>query len=237
MDTAISSGGTNALLHGLSPKVQALLTPQLRRVRLAQGAVLHDVGELITTVYFPITGMVSVLAVMQSGEAIETGVVGSDGYVGGCFGPNGCRSWGHVVMQIAGDAFALNVRHFKQVYDSNEDFREAINAYQAVIYFQAQQTAACQALHSVEQRMCRWLLQAQDALGGDTLHLTQEFLSHLLGVRRTSVSASAHKVQAEGLISYKRGVIRILDRDRLAARACECHAAIRSVSVERTASE
>lgn len=235
MDIVISSGVMNALLQRLPPKVQALLAPQLRRIKLAQGAVLHDVGEVITTVYFPITGMVSVLAVMHSGEAIETGVIGNEGYVGGCFGPNGCRSWGHVVMQIAGEAFALNVRQFKQIYDSNETFREAINAYQAVIYFQAQQTAACQALHSVEQRMCRWLLQAQDALGSDTLNLTQEFLSHLLGVRRTSVSASANKVQAEGLISYKRGIIRILDRDGLAARACECHAAIRSVIADSTA--
>ena len=195
---------------------------------------MHDVAELITTVYFPITGMVSLLAVMQSGEAIETGVIGSEGYVGGCFGPNGCRSWGHAVMQIAGEAFALNVRAFKQIYDANEAFREAINAYQAVVYFQAQQTAACQALHSVEQRMCRWLLQAQDAVGSDTLNLTQEFLSHLLGVRRTSISASANKVQAEGLISYKRGIIRVLDRDKLAARACECHAAIRSVIADST---
>lgn len=229
MDNFLSSGATNALLQRLPPKTQAALAPQLRRVKFAQGAVLHDVGQLITTVYFPISGMVSILAVMQTGEAIETGVVGSEGYVAGCRGPQGTRAWGHAVMQIAGEAFAVNIRQFNQIYDSFEDFREIVGAYQAVVYFQAQQTAACQALHSVEQRMCRWLLRAQDAVGGDTLHLTQEFLSHLLGVRRTSVSASANNVQAAGLISYKRGAIRILDRSGLEARACECHAAIRGV--------
>ena len=96
------------------------------------------------------------------------------------------------------------------------------------MYFQAQQTAACQALHQVEARICRWLLQAQDAASGNVLHLTQELLSHMLGVRRTSVSGSANKLQEEGLITYKRGVIRILDRKGLEKSACECYGAVRS---------
>ena len=111
--------------------------------------------------------MVSMLAVLRSGEAIETGIIGREGYVGGYFGARGWRSSGHAVMQMSGEALTLNVRHFKKAYDANEDFRNLINGYQSVVYFQAQQTAACQALHQVEARMCRWLLQAQDAVGGE----------------------------------------------------------------------
>ena len=172
-------------------------------------------AKAITNVYFPLSGMVSMLAVLKSGEAIEAGIIGREGFVGGYVGPRGWRSLGHAVMQMAGEVMRLNVRHFKKAYDASDELRILINGYQSVVYFQAQQTAACQALHPVEARMCRWLLQAQDAIGGDTLNLTQEFLSHMMGVRRTSVSGSANKLQEEGLITYKRGVIHILDRKGL----------------------
>lgn len=228
MDASVAPVGTNGLLERLSAKMQATLAPQLRRAKLAQGVILHEAGEAITTVYFPTSGMVSMLAVLQSGEAIETGIIGRDGYVGGYCGPRGWRSCGHAVMQMSGEALTLNVRPFKKAYDASEDFRNLINGYQSVVYFQAQQTAACQALHRVEGRMCRWLLQAQDAVGGEVLNLTQELLSHMLGVRRTSVSGSANKLQAEGLITYKRGVIRILDRKGLEKRSCECYGAVRA---------
>jgi CRP-like cAMP-binding protein len=227
MDARVAPVGTNGLLQRLSDKMQASLASHLRRAKLAQGVILHEAGAAITSVYFPLSGMVSMLAVLQSGEAIETGIIGRGGYVGGYFGARGWRSWGHAVMQMSGEALVLNVRHFKKAYDASEDFRNLINGYQSVVYFQAQQTAACQALHQVEPRMCRWLLQAQDAVGGEVLNLTQEFLSHMLGVRRTSVSGSANKLQEEGLITYKRGVIRVLDRKGLEKRSCECYDAVR----------
>ena len=171
--------------------------------------------------------MVSMLAVLKTGEAIEAGVIGREGFVGGYIGPRGWRAYGHAVMQMSGEASRINVKNFKKAYDTSDELRILINGYQSVLYFQAQQTAACQALHQVEARMCRWLLQAQDCAGGDVLNLTQELLSHMLGVRRTSVSGSANKLQEEGLITYKRGVIRILDRKGLEKRACECYAAVR----------
>ncbi|MEP7031566.1 MAG: Crp/Fnr family transcriptional regulator, partial [Pseudolabrys sp.] len=189
---------------------------------------LHEPGETITFVYFPLSGMVSMLAVLKSGEAIEAGIIGSEGFVGGYIGAHGWRPFGHAVMQLSGELMRMNVRNFKKAYDASDELRILVNGYQSVVYFQAQQTAACQALHQVEARMCRWLLQAQDAAGGDTLNLTQEFLSHMLGVRRTSVSGSANKLQAEGLITYKRGVIHILDRKGLEKAACECYAAVRA---------
>jgi CRP-like cAMP-binding protein len=228
MDARSAPTGQNGILRQLSGKTRALIEPHLCQVKLAQGAVLHEAGEAITGVYFPLSGMVSMLAVLRNGDAIETGIIGREGYVGGYFGPRGWRSSGHAVMQMGGEVMQLNVRQFKKVLDVSEDFRNLINGYQSVVYFQAQQTAACQALHQVEARMCRWLLQAQDAVGDDTLNLTQEFLSHMLGVRRTSVSGSANKLQEEGLISYRRGVIKILDRKALEKASCECYGAVRA---------
>ena len=228
MDVRTAPAGTNGILQRLPAKTQAALAPHLRKVSLASGTVLHETASAITSVYFPLTCMVSMLAVLHNGEAIETGVIGREGFVGGYFGTRGWRASGHAIIQIAGEALRLNVRYFKKAYDDSEEFRGLINGYQSVVYFQAQQTAACQALHTVEARMCRWLLQAQDAAGDDTLRLTQEFLSQMLGVRRTSVSGSANKLQQEGLISYKRGAIRILDRKRLEKRACECYGAVRA---------
>jgi CRP-like cAMP-binding protein len=206
----------------------SLLEPHLRKVKLAQGVVLHEAGETIANFYFPINGMVSMLAVLKSGEAIEAGVIGPEGFVGGYLGARGWRAYGHAVMQITGEALRISVRNFKKAYDVSDELRTLVNGYQAVMYFQAQQTAACQALHTVEARMCRWLLQARDAVGGDTLNLTQEFLSHMLGVRRTSVSGSANKLQEDGLITYKRGVIRVLDHKGLEKSSCECYAAVRN---------
>lgn len=227
MDASIAPLAKNGILQHLSGKTLALLEPHLRKVKLAQGVILHEPGDTITQVYFPLSGMVSMLAVLKTGEAIEAGIIGPDGFVGGYLGPRGWRPFGHAVMQMTGELYKLNIRHFKKAYDASDEFRILVNAYQSVVHFQAQQTAACQALHTVEARMCRWLLQAQDAVGGDTLNLTQEFLSHMLGVRRTSVSGSANKLQEEGLIGYKRGVIRILDRKALEKRSCECYAAVR----------
>ncbi len=226
MNASATPLGANGILHHLSSKTLALFEPHLRKVKLPQGTVLHEAGETITSVYFPLSGMVSMLAVLNSGEAIEAGVIGREGFVGGYLGARGWRSLGHAVMQMSGEALRLNVRHFKKAYDASDELRLMVNSYQAVVHFQAQQTAACQALHQVEPRMCRWLLQAQDATGSYTLTLTQELLSHMLGVRRTSVSGSANKLQDEGLINYKRGVIRILDRKGLEKRSCECYAAV-----------
>lgn len=228
MDARSAPMGANGILRILSSKTLALIAPHLRKVKLTQGAVLHEAGAAITSVYFPLSGMVSMLASLKSGEAIEAGIIGPEGFVGGYLSARGWRPFGHAVMQMTGDVMRLNVRHFKKAYDASDELRILINGYHSVVYFQAQQAAACQALHSVEARLARWLLQAQDAVGGDTLRLTQEYLSHMMGVRRTSVSGSANKLQEAGLIAYKRGVIQILDRKDLEKAACECYAAVRA---------
>jgi len=181
MDAKTAPVGDNGILQHLSSKSLAFIEPHLHKMKIAQGVVLQETGEAITSVYFPLSGMVSMLAVLKTGQAIEAGIIGREGFVGGYLGPRGWRPFGHAVMQMAGDVMRLNVRHFKKAYDASDELRILANGYQSVVHFQAQQTAACQALHQVEPRMCRWLLQAQDAIGSDTLNLTQEFLSHMLG--------------------------------------------------------
>jgi CRP-like cAMP-binding protein len=228
MDARPAPQGENGILKRLSAKTLATLTPHLKKVKLPQGTVLQEAGAPIEFIYFPTSGMVSMLAVLKSGEAIETGIIGREGVVGGYAGVYGWRAFGQAIMQIDGDAMRLGVREFEKSYESSEEVRDLINGYQSVVYFQAQQSAACQALHTVEARTARWLLHAQDAVGGEVIKLTQEFLSHMLGVRRTSVSVTATKLQEDGLITYKRGTINVRDRKGLEKVSCECYRTVRN---------
>src|SRR5262249_19388113 len=120
----------------------------------------------------------------------------------------------------------LPAEKFVELATESVDFQALINSYHSTLYFQTQQSAACHALHNVEARLCRWLLHASDAVGGNDLELTQEFLSHMMGVRRTSVSVCAHLLQTAGFIRYSRGSVKILNREGLEETACECYAAI-----------
>jgi CRP-like cAMP-binding protein len=217
----------NRLLNGLGADDLAHLQPHLQKVRLRRGQVLHPAGEPIRSVYFPDGGMISMLTVMQSGELIETAIIGTEGVAGGWVAIDGANANTQTTVQMEGSASKIPAAKFVETYNASGRFRSAMNAYQSVILFQAQQSAGCHALHSVESRLCRWLLQAEDLMGSDEVELTQEFLSHMLGVQRTSVSLAAHELQKSGLIQYSRGKIKIVDRDGLEECACECYAAIR----------
>jgi CRP-like cAMP-binding protein len=217
----------NRLLSGLGAGDAARLQSNLQRVRLERGHVLHPPGEPIGHVYFPDSGMISMLTVMQSGEQIETAVIGCEGVAGGWVAIDGANANTQTTVQIDGAGWRIPAARFVETYNASERFRSAMNGYQGIILFQAQQSAGCHAIHSVESRLCRWLLQARDVMGSEEIELTQEFLSHMLGVRRTSVSLSAHSLQKSGLIRYSRGKITIVDRKGLEDCACECYAAIR----------
>jgi CRP-like cAMP-binding protein len=171
--------------------------------------------------------MVSLLAVMRTGEQIETAIVGREGVVGASIGSDGSESAGQATVQVAGSAWQVEGRKFLELYQASAPFRTLMNKFQNVLLLQAQQSAACHALHTVEARLCRWLLQSQDVTESDIVPLTQEFLSHMLGVRRTSVSLCAHALQKAGLIQYSRGRIKILNREGLKESACECYEVIR----------
>jgi CRP-like cAMP-binding protein len=219
--------GENRLLKRVDADDLSHLRPNLKEIPMVQGAVLHPAGEPIEHVYFPICGMVSILAVMRTGEQIETAIVGREGVVGASIGSNGSQSAGQATVQIEGSAWQIPSSKFLERYTASVSFRTLMNKFQNVVFLQAQQSAACHALHAVEARLCRWLLQSQDTTGSDVVPLTQEFLSHMLGVQRTSVSLCAHTLQKAGLIRYARGHIKILDRDGLKESACECYEVVR----------
>jgi CRP-like cAMP-binding protein len=217
----------NRLLEWMGAGDFARLQPSLKKVAMTRGAVLHLAGEPIEHVYFPLSGMISVLALMRTGDAIETAIIGREGVIGAAVGANGAKSAGQAMVQIAGSALQVQRNNFTELYRASASFRALMNDYQTILLLQAQQSAACHAFHSVDARLSRWLLQSQDTTGSDIVPLTQEFLSHMLGVQRTSVSLAAHTLQKAGLVGYSRGVITILNREGLKDTACECYEVIR----------
>jgi CRP-like cAMP-binding protein len=220
--------GENRLLQRTSAADLARIRPDLRNFALQLGVVLHAPGASIKHVYFPRSGMVSLLTVMRTGEQIETAIVGREGVVGASIGGDGStQSAGQATVQIAGSAWRIEAPKFLDLYRDSIRFRTLINRFQNTILLQAQQSAACHALHTVEARLCRWLLQSQDVTESDIVPLTQEFLSHMLGVQRNSVSLCAHALQTAGLIRYARGQIKVLNRDGLKESACECYEVVR----------
>jgi CRP-like cAMP-binding protein len=202
----------------------------LRLVPLVRGDVLHPAGERIRHIYFPTSGMISLLVVMRNGEQIETAVVGREGVVGGSIGSLGKESFGQATVQVAGTALRMNSTDFIANFNESGPFRAAINSYLAVILVQTQQSAACHALHSVDARLGRWLLQSRDAIESDEIKLTQEFLSQMLGVQRAAVSIAAVAMQRAGLIRYSRGTIRMLNLPGIRRRSCECYATVHQSS-------
>jgi CRP-like cAMP-binding protein len=217
----------NRLLAALAPADLALLTPHLKDITLEQGAILQEQGDRIDQVYFAHEGMISLLAVMQQGEAIETATVGREGAVGSLAGLGPRRSNTRAVVQVAGRASRIGAGRFCKAAGESPAIRDTIVRYGEMLLIQVQQTAACNALHDVEERLSRWLLQARDRVDENIIRLTQDFLSQMLGVRRPTVTVVARMLQDAGLIRYHRGHIEIIDRRGLEARACECYAVIR----------
>ncbi|HEU0084946.1 MAG TPA: Crp/Fnr family transcriptional regulator [Bradyrhizobium sp.] len=223
MHSPTSSHLDNKLLAALPPSQLNLLVPFLSIVMLPQSAVVYETGDEVDQVYFGHNGMFSLLAVMRDGKAIETATVGREGVVGAMAGLGLYRSLVRVVVQLPLTASKIASTQFRKAAAASEPIRELAVHYNEVLLTQARITAACNALHPVEARFCRWLLQSADRAGSDTVTLTQELLAEMLGVRRTSVTEVAGKMQNEGVITYSRGVIRILDRAGLERLSCECY--------------
>ena len=216
-------GEHNRLLDRLSAADREALLRHAKKIPLIRGEVLHEAGGLIQYVYFPLSGMISLLTIVSTGEAIETGIVGREGAAGGSIGNDGETSFGQSIVQIVGTAWRVPAATFREQYQASTALRTLINKYQSFILIQAQQSAACHAMHTVEARLCRWLLQSRDTLDSDTVDLTQEFLSHMLGVQRSTVSLSAHALQQAGLIRYSRGKVQIVNGAGLEESSCECY--------------
>jgi CRP-like cAMP-binding protein len=199
-------------------------------VDLSQGKILFEAGDAIDQVYFPHKGIVSIVAELTTGEMIETAMIGNEGVVGGLSALDSKISIGSAIVQIAGGASVVDVGHVHQLAEQSIGFRATLIKHEQVLLAQSQQSAACNATHTIEARLSRWLLRCRDLTSSDDLPLTQEFIAQMLGVRRTSVSIVANTLQQAGLIKYKRGHIRVLDLEGLRESACECYASVKSVS-------
>jgi CRP-like cAMP-binding protein len=217
----------NLLLRELSGGVLEKLKPRLRAQNFAAGQVLFAPGDKISNIYFMRSGAVSLVCELTDGQMIETAMVGYDSVVGGGAALDDRDAVYKAIVQISGTGYALDVDTARQVARESEDFRKTIIRHEQLILAQAQQSAACNATHTLNQRLARWLLHTRDVLLSDSFLLTQEFMAEMLGVRRTSVSIVAHALQQAGLVSYRRGHIKIEKPEALQTAACECYGTIR----------
>ena len=213
----------NRLLQTLDEADFALIAPHLQRVSLAQGQVLQEQEARVEEVYFPLRGVVSLISVMQGGEVVDTATVGREGAIGAFGGLGPWNAFTRAVVRLPGAAAVISVSHFQAAVGQSDRIRNMILRYKEALLAQVQQTAACNALHELEARLARWLLQTLDRTEDPKLPLTQEFISQMLAVRRSTVTVVAGKLQQDGLIRYHRGRIEIVDRLKLEEAACECY--------------
>src|SRR6476661_9871580 len=202
---------SNFFLQSLSRGDLDLLRPHLRDVKLVHSTVLFDAGGEIDRIYFPHTGVVSLVVVLAGGDMIEAGMIGRDGVVGTPAALDGAVSLNRAVVQVAGTGSSIEIQHMRGAVVASKSLRIKLYQHDQMLLAQAQQSAACNAKHQIEERLCRWLLRTRDLVGSDSIELTQEFLAQMLGVRRTSVTLAASHLQAVNLIKYRRGHIQITD--------------------------
>ena len=223
---------SNRILLALSDSDYRALRPHLKYVSLPDHLVLHAVGESIECAYFLNRGLISLVVVMKDGKTAEAGIVGNEGFTGTLAAVGLNRSPLQAVVQIAGDGFRIEVAALQTTLKSSPHIQLLLSRYTAIRGMQVAQTAACNRLHDIEQRLARWLLMTQDRVGSESLPITHDFLATMLGTDRPSVSFAAGVLQKKKLIKYTRGAVKIVDRKELEGSACECYGVIRRYDVE-----
>lgn len=217
----------NRLLLTLEKNAYQELAPHLEPVSLTLRQPLYQPNQPIEHVYFPVNGVVSMLAHMEGGTLIEVATVGNEGMIGLPLFLGTDLTPGTSFSQIPGQAFRMSAQHFRQAIATFGPFTKALHRYTQALMVQISQGNACNRIHALEERCARWLLLCHDRVGEDEFSLTQEFLSQMLGVRRASVNLAAAAFQHAGFIEYSRGRIRILNRQGLESAACQCYSVIR----------
>ena len=217
----------NHLLAALSPEVQARLFPYLELVRMPLRALLYDSGRPMRHVYFPTDSIVSLQYVMENGASTAILVVGNEGLLGITLFMSGESTPSRSIVQSAGYAYRLPRARVKEEFNRHGQLLILMLRYTQALITQVAQTAVCNRHHSIDQQLCRWLLLSMDRLSHNRLTMTQEFIGNMLGVRREGVTQAALKLQQIGVISYKRGLIRVLDRDKLETLSCECYGVVK----------
>jgi CRP-like cAMP-binding protein len=217
----------NRLLAALDAEDLELVTAKLVPVTLEKGALLYDPGDMIDAIYFPDDCVISLMTLMESGAAIESAAIGREGALGLMAAVSPRQSLTRALVQVPGRARRITAAHLHRAWEQSAQIRDLIDRHNEALFAHAIHSVACNALHSVEARFCRWLLSCDDRIDSSTVALTQEFLADMLGVQRTTVTVVARALQAAGLIRYRRGVVDIVDREGLEAIACECYRAVR----------
>jgi len=217
----------NQLLAALPEADYERLLPDLELTPLPLGWALYESGRHQGYVYFPTNSIVSLLYVMEDGSSPEIAVVGNEGVVGIALIMGGQSTPGRAVVQSAGYGYRLRASVLQAEFGQGGELQHLLLRYAQALNTQTAQTAVCNRHHSVEQQLCRWLLLSLDRLPWNELTMTQELIANNLGVLRESVTEAAGKLQAAGLIHYRRGKITVLDRPKLEARVCECYAVVK----------
>jgi len=217
----------NQLLAALSDAECERLRPHLETVDMPLGEVVYESGRTLDYVYFPVDSIVSLLYVLENGASAEIAVVGKDGVVGISIFMGGESTPSRAVVQSAGRALRLPARVMKQEFTRGGSMQHLMLRYTQALITQMAQTAVCNRHHSLEQQLCRWLLLSIDRLPSSEITMTQELIANMLGVRREGVTEAAGKLQKAGVISYRRGHIKVLDRKQLEHMSCECYEVVR----------
>ena len=233
--TAPQSPRQNHLIDALSAAEYERLFPHLELVLMPLGDVLYESGDKLRYTYFPTTSIVSLLYILENGASTEVAVVGNEGMIGVALFMSGGTMPNRAVVVSGGYSYRLRAHLLMQEFDRFGGRRSGTIHHLLLRYIQSlitqmTQTAACNRHHSVDQQLCRWLLLSLDRLAGNDLMMTQELIAIMLGVRREGVTEAAGKLQREGLIDYRRGHIRVLDRPGLEARVCECYQVVKTES-------
>jgi CRP-like cAMP-binding protein len=218
---------SNRLLAAVRSETLTALAPHLVLVDLPADAVLFDAGDDVEHTYLPCgPTQVSLLVVTSDGQEIEAASIGFEGAIGGVVSAGFKPAYGRAVVRVPGRAFCVPTARLEEVKTQHPAIADLFDRAADVFIAQMMQVAACNALHPIEQRACRWLLFAHDRSGDEPIRLTQETLAQMLGVQRTTISAVARVLQDAGIIHIGRGKVEILDRPGLEKRACECHASV-----------
>jgi CRP-like cAMP-binding protein len=213
----------NLILLSISDSDYALLRPHLEYLSLPSHLVLHEGGRKLEFTHFPNRGVISLVVVMKDGGTAEAGIVGNEGFTGTPAAVGLSRSPLQSVVQITGDGFRVEVAALQNTLESTPHLQMMLSRYAVVQGMQVAQTAACNRLHDIKQRLARWLLMTQDRVDSETLPITHDFLATMLGTDRPSVSLAAGVLQKEKLIEYTRGTVKIVNRKKLEDSACECY--------------
>ncbi len=217
----------NHLLAALSPDVQSRLFPYLELVPLPLRALLYESRRPMRHVYFPTDSIVSLQYMMENGASTAISVVGNEGLLGITLFLGGESTPSRSMVQSAGFAYRLPRLQVKQEFNRHGQLLMLMLRYTQALITQISQTAVCNRQHSIDQQLCRWLLLSMDRLSHNHLTMTQDFISNMLGVRRESVTQAAINLQQLGVISYSRGLIKVLDRPKLETLSCECYSVVK----------